>query len=180
MAKGTELILVEQIEPSILSIRGQKVILDKDLAQLYGVTTKRLNQQVLRNKHRFPSDFMFQVSAAEQTDLRLQTATSKMGRGGRRYRPYAFTEHGALMVASVLNTPRAVEVSVFVVRAFVKLRQMVATHKELAQKLGELERKVGGHDDAIRSLVAAIRQLMTPPPEPKRGKIGFAREREAP
>jgi hypothetical protein len=109
--------------------------------------------------------------------LRFQIGTSK-GRGGRRYAPYAFTEHGAFMAAGVLNTERAVEVSVFVVRAFVKLREMVATHKELAHKLAELDRKVTGHDASIRDLVTAIRELMAPPPEPKRGKFGFARGRK--
>jgi hypothetical protein len=178
MTKPHEVILVEEIEPRILVIHGQKVMLDSDLAELYGVSTKRLNEQVRRNHRRFPGDFHFQLTAAETNSLRSQNATSKPGRGGRRYRPSVFTEHGAVMVASVLNTPRAIEVSVFVVRAFVKLREMVAAHKELAHKLAELERKVGTHDDAIRSLIAAIRQLTAPPPEPKRGRIGFAREHE--
>ncbi len=178
MAKKQELVLVEEIEPRILLIRGQKVILDSDLAELYGATTKRLNEQVKRNRSRFPQDFMFQLTVAEQDALRSQNATSKVGRGGRRYRPYAFTEHGAIMVANVLNTPRAMEVSVYVVRAFVKLREMLATHKELAHKLAELERKLETHDEAIRSLVSAIRQLMTPPPEPKRGRIGFRAQPE--
>jgi phage regulator Rha-like protein len=178
VAKKQELVLVEEIEPRILLIRGQKVILDSDLAELYGATTKRLNEQVKRNRSRFPQDFMFQLTVAEQDALRSQNATSKVGRGGRRYRPYAFTEHGAIMVANVLNTPRAMEVSVYVVRAFVKLREMLATHKELAHKLAELERKLETHDEAIRSLVSAIRQLMTPPPEPKRGRIGFRAQPE--
>ena|SRR2546422_1879071 len=163
MAQGRQIILLEQIEPRILLVRGQKIVLDRDLAELYGVATKRLNQQVQRNLHRFPEDFMFQLSSAETEALRLQNATSKTGRGGRRFRPYAFTEHGAIMAASVLNTPRAIEVSVFVVRAFVKLREWIASHKELAQKLAEVERKVSSHDEAIRSLVVAIRQLMAPP-----------------
>lgn len=166
--------LVEEIEPRILLIRGQKVMLDSDLAELYGVSTKRLNEQVKRNGGRFPADFMFQLTEQEAESLRSQIATLKPGRGlHRKYLPYAFTEHGAIMVASVLNTPRAIQVSVYVVRAFVKLRELLATNKELADKLAELERKVSGHDEAIRSLVVAIRQLMEPPPQPKKGRIGF-------
>jgi hypothetical protein len=141
------------------------------------VTTKRSNEQVRRNRERFPDDFVFQVTPAEMDDLRSQNATSSGGHGGRRYLPFAFTEHGAIMAAGVLNTPRAIEVSVFVVRAFVKLREMVATHKELAHKLAELERKIAGHDESIRSLVSAIRELMAPPPASPRGKFGFARDR---
>ena len=136
-----------------------------------------LNKAVKRNRDRFPDDFMFQLSEDEFTSLRFHFGTSK-GRGGRRYAPYAFTEHGTIMAANLLNSPRAIEVSVFVVRAFVKLRELIATHKELAQKLEDLDRKVAGHDDSIRSLVTAIRSLMAPPPEPKRGKIGFGRENE--
>jgi phage regulator Rha-like protein len=120
----------------------------------------------------FPEDLMFQLNPAEVESLRSQFATSKIGRGGRRYAPYAFTEHGAIMLAAVLNTPRAIQVSVFVVRAFVKLREMLATHKELAYKLGELERKIATHDEAIRSLVSAIRQLMAQTETPKK-QIGF-------
>jgi hypothetical protein len=177
MPTRREVILVEQIEPRIRLVRGQKVILDRELAELYGVATKRLNEQVRRNFDRFPDDFVFQLTAEEVESLRSQNATSKPGRGGQRYRPFAFTEHGAIMAASVLNTPRAVEVSVFVVRAFVRLRQIIATHQELVQKLNELEQKVVGHDEAIRAVVAAIRDLMTPPPEPPRGRFGFARDR---
>lgn len=176
-----EIVLVDQIEPLILTIRDQKVLLDSDLAELYGVTTKRLNEQVRRNRKRFPGDFMFQLTAAEAAAcLRSQNATLKPGRGAhRKYRPYAFTEHGAIMAASVLNTPRAVEVSVFVVRAFVKLREFAIQHRELARKLTKLERKVGGHDDAIRQIVATIRELTNPPEPPrKRGKIGFGRRDE--
>ena len=179
MEDDQQLILVDQIEPLILTIRGQKVLLDRDLAALYGVPTKRLNEQVRRNRKRFPEDFMFQLSKEEFEDWRSQIATSNpSAKMGLRRRPYAFTEHGAIMAATILNSPRAVEVSVFVVRAFVKLRQWMADHKELSLKLTELDRKVAGHDDAIRQLVAAIRQLMAPPPDPKRGKIGFAREKE--
>jgi len=186
--KGQEIVLVEQIEPWILLIRGQKVILDADLAELYGVPTKRLNEQVKRNRARFPADFVFQLTVEEGAamrspdgtgNLRSQNATSSsQSHGGRRYRPHAFTEHGAIMAASVLNTPRAIEVSVYVVRAFVKLREYGAAHRELAQKLAELERKVGSHDQTIRSLVATIRELMQPPAATKPRQIGFHMARE--
>jgi ORF6N domain len=175
MVKENKIILVEQIEPLIVGIRGQKVLVDNDLALLYGVSTKRLNEQVQRNRQRFPEDFVFQLTKVETEALRSQNATLKGGRGQhRKYLPYAFTEHGTMMAAMILNSPRAVEVSVFVVRAFVKLRQFVLAHKELAGKLDQLEKKVVGNDDAIRQLVTAIRQLMTPPgPKPKPGRIGF-------
>lgn len=172
MADETKVILVNQIEPLIHEIRGQKVILDSDLAVLYGIPTKRLNEQVQRNQSRFPDDFMFRLTSEESESLRSQIATSNVRRGGRRYLPYAFTEHGAFMAASVLNSPRAVEVSVFVVRAFVKLRQLVLAHKDLAGKLDQLERKVGSHDETIKQLVAAIRQLMSHPDLPKQ-EMGF-------
>jgi hypothetical protein len=167
-------VLVDQIEPLILTIREQKVLLDRDLAALYGVTTKRLNEQMRRNRERFPEDFVFQMTSDEFQLLRSQNATSKPGRGGLRYRPYAYTEHGAIMAASILSSTQAVEVSVYVVRAFIKLRRWVAEHKDLAVKLSELERRVDGHDESIRQLVAAIRQLMTPPPDTKtKRRIGF-------
>lgn len=170
---------VERIQKSIILIRGKKVMLDADLAQLYGVSTKRLNEQVKRNRDRFPEDFMFQLNAAEIKNLRSHFATSKRERGGRRYSPYAFTEHEAIMLASVLNTPRAIEVSVFVVRAFVRLREILSTHKALAHKLTELESRIETHDEAIQSLVSAIRELMAGPPRPSK-KIGFQlRERRA-
>ena len=124
---------IEGVERAILVVRGQKVILDADLAGLYGVSTKRLKEQVRRNKERFPADFMFLLDPQEVRNLRSQFATSSAAWGGTRYTPMAFTEHGAIMAASVLNTPRAVEASVYVVRAFVKIREMLSTHKELAQ-----------------------------------------------
>ena len=170
----TAIVPVERIAHVIFQIRGQKVILDSELAALYGVTTKRLNEQVKRNLDRFPQDFMFQLGLEELISLRSQFATSNSSRGGRRYLPFAFTEHGAIMAASVLNTKRAIEVSVFVVRAFVKMREMLSTHKEVAHKLAELERRLEGHDEAIKTLVAAIRELMQPP-QPKKLKIGFKR-----
>jgi hypothetical protein len=173
MADEGEIILVDQIEPLILEIRGRKVLLDSDLAALYGVLTKRLNEQVRRNGERFPDDFMFQLTATEKAEVVANCDhLAKLKFSPKQ--PYTFTEHGTMMAAMILNSPRAVEVSVFVVRAFVKLRQLVLTHKELAGKLDQLEKKVAGHDDAIRQLVAAIRQLMTPPaPSPKSGHIGF-------
>ena len=171
---GGALIPSERIEKAILLIRGEKVILDSDLAKLYGVSTKRLNEQVRRNTDRFPADFVFRLTQEEFEGLRSQFATSKKGRGGRRHFPHAFTEHGAIMAANVLNSRRAIQMSVVVVRAFVRLRGFLAAHKELAVKLKELEGKVASHDEAIRSLVTAIRQLMEPPePEPERRPIGF-------
>jgi len=166
-----DLIPTERIEQAIFLIRGQRVILDDDLSRLYGVTTKRLNEQVKRNRNRFPGDFMFQLNLQEVTALRSQFATSNRGRGGRRYLPFAFTEHGAIMAANVLNSQRAIEASVYVVRTFVRLRELLVTNKDLAQKLAELERKVASHDSHIQSLFEAIRRLMAPdPPKPR---IGF-------
>ena len=160
------------VESRILILRRQKVILDVDLAELYGVTVKRLNQQVARNLERFPSDFMFQLNSKEHKSLRLQFATSNKGRGGRRYAPYAFTEHGAIMPATVLNSARAVQMSVFVVRAFVRLREMLATNRRLAGKIYELENRLDTHDSVIQDLIEAIKELMTPE-EPSRIRIGF-------
>jgi len=163
---------IERIEGAIYLARGEKVMPDSGLAALYGVTTARLNQQVNRNIERFPEDFMFQLTNEEFKGLMLQIATSKKGRGGRRKRPLVFTEHGAIMAANVLNSKRAVRMSVFVVRAFVKLRQTALRYKELATKITELERKVGTHDQAIASTIAAIRQLMSSPAR-EREQIGF-------
>ena len=162
---------IEQIQQSILLIRAKKVMLDADLAKLYGVSTKRLNEQVKRNRDRFPQDFMFQLSAKEKAEVVAKCdhlASLKFS----PTHPYAFTEHGAIMLAAVLNTPRAIEVSVFVVRAFVRLREILTTHKALAHKLAELESKIESHDEAIRSLVSAIRQLMAAPAAGQK-KIGF-------
>lgn len=170
-----DIIPAELIERKILVMRGERVILDTDLAVLYGVETKRLNEQARRNKERFPEDFMFQLTDEEFNCLRSQFATSNSptGRGGRRHLPYAFTEHGAIMAASVLNTPLAVAVSVQVVRAFVKLREMISTHKDLAAKLENLEKK---YDSQFKMVFDAIRQLMTPPEPKKKKAIGFGRE----
>ncbi len=163
----------------IITIRNQKVIVDHDLAEIYGVETRRLNEQVKRNPDRFPEDFVFQLTkeeAARWARSRSQIAILKRGKN-IKYLPYAFTEHGAIMAANVLNSPQAVRMSVFVVRAFVKLREMLSTHKELAYKLAELERKLQNHDESIRSLVVAIKQLMAAPePKPTKRRIGFVVE----
>jgi hypothetical protein len=162
----------EVIENKIFMIRGHKVILDSDLAGLYQVTTFNLNKAVKRNIGRFPEDFMFQLNNDEYKSLTFQFGISKKGRGGRRYLPYAFTEQGVAMLSSVLHSERAVQVNIAVMRAFVKLRQMISTHKELAHKLSELERKIERHDSEIQAIFAAIRQLMAPPSKPAK-KIGF-------
>jgi len=149
------------------------VLLDSELASLYGATTKRFNEQVRRNRKRFPADFMFQLTAEESSSLRSQFATLKAGRGQhRKYLPYVFTEHGAIMAATILDSPRAVEMSVYVVRAFVQLREMLASKTALVRKLNELDGKLKNHDEAITAILSAIRELMNPPP-PKRRGIGF-------
>ncbi|MBU2787245.1 ORF6N domain-containing protein [Acidithiobacillus thiooxidans] len=163
---------IETLSQRIYSIRSLNVILDADLAELYGVTTKRLNEQVKRNLDRFPPDFMFQLDDEEHAILRSQIATSNTGRGGRRYLPYAFTEHGAIMAATVLNSAKAIEMSVFVVRTFVHLRRMLMAHKELAEKLNALERTVSTHDQALAGLINALRELMQAP-NPQNRPIGF-------
>jgi hypothetical protein len=163
-----ELTLYKRIEEMIFSLHGEKAILDSDLALIYGVTTARLNQQVKRNRERFPIDFVFQLTKAEFNSLMLQNATSNPSRGGRRKLPMAFTEHGAIMVANVLNSYKAVRISVLVVRAFVQLRRNIAVHSELAKRLDELERKVINHDSDIQTILEAIRQLMQPPEKAKK------------
>lgn len=171
------LVPIERIESRILLVRGQKVLLDTDLAAVYGVSTKRFNEQVRRNRQRFPDDFMFELSAEEWKSLRSQFATLKAGRGQhRKYRPYAFTEHGAIMAATILNSPRATEVSVYVVRAFVRLRNLLASNKELARRLDQLERKLGTHDQAIAGLVNTMRELMAPSAPSKKRRIGFIQD----
>jgi hypothetical protein len=163
------LVPMERIERAIILVRGEKVMLDSDLAEIYGVETGLLNRAVKRNESRFPSDFMFQLTVEEAESLRCQIGISNEGRGGRRYLPYAFTEHGALMLANVLNSERAAQTSVQVVRAFVKLRQMLASNAELARKLAAMEKK---YDAQFKVVFDAIRQLMSPPAKPKR-EIGF-------
>lgn len=161
-------ILVSQ---RILQLRGQTIILDKDLAGLYGVTTKALLQALRRNKDRFPDDFAFQINELEWANLRSQFVTSSSW-GGRRYLPWAFTEHGALQVANVLKSGSAVAVSLLVVRAFVRLRQLAEGNRELADRLNELESKYADHDIAIRNILASLRQLVAQP-EPAHRPIGF-------
>ena len=168
---------VRRIEEMIFLIRGQRVMLDFDLAAVYGVMTKQLNQQFKRNRERFPKDFAFLLTNQEVADMRSQNVTSS--RRNFRRAPVAFTEHGAIMLASVLNSSIAVEASVRVVRAFVGMREQLAAHKELAKKLDELEHRVSGHDEAIINLFEAIRQLVEAPPPAlpeDRPKIGFMRE----
>ena len=165
------LIPAERIEKAILLIRGHKVMLDRDLADLYLVPTKRLNEQVKRNITRFPEDFMFQLTKKEFENWRSQIATSNpAAKMGVRRRPYAFTEQGVAMLSSVLNSERAIEVNIAIMRAFVKLREILATHKGLARKLDELEKK---YDAQFRIVFEAIRQLMEPPPEKPKGRFGF-------
>lgn len=164
---------VERIERCILFIRGKKVILDSDIALLYGVPTGRLNEQVKRNIDRFPQDFMFQLTKAEDESLKSQFATSKSKRGGRRRsRPYAFTEQGVAMLSSVLKSKRAIQVNIEIMRAFVRLSQMIASNSELARKIEDLEQK---YDSQFKIVFEAIRQLMLPP-EPKHHPIGFRKE----
>jgi hypothetical protein len=158
--------------------RSHRVLLDSELAGLYGVTTKRLNEQVKRNSVRFPPDFMFRLTADEADSLRSQSATLKTGRGEhRKFLPYAFTEHGAIQAANVLNSPRAVEMGIYVVRAFVQLRKLLNSNKELARQFAQLEarlnKKLADHDQAIAAILSAIRELMNPQPVPKRRGIGF-------
>ena len=169
------LVPVEMIEKKILLIRGEKVMLDAALAELYGVATKVLLQSVKRNIKRFPSDFMFQLNYQEVAALRSQIVTSKTGRGGRRHQPYVFTEQGVAMLSSVLNSERAVKVNIEIMRSFVRLRQMLSSNAELARKLDALEKK---YDEQFKVVFDAIRELMTPPTSVKKGKIGFRREKE--
>jgi hypothetical protein len=192
-----EIIPIQRIAQSIFVLRGQKVMLDYDLAALYGVEARALNQAVKRNASRFPVDFMFQISAEEmekvsqvvtppaqeRTEKKVtnssQFVTSSHKHRGKRYRPYAFTEQGVAMLSSVLNSERAVKVNIAIMRAFVKLRQTIETNRELARKFSELEKRVGKHDEKIAAIFEAIRQLMAPPEKPRR-EIGFhVREKAA-
>ena len=163
---------VALIEQRIYTIRGVRVILDSDLAALYGVPTKRLNEQYRRNRKRFPEDFAFQLTAGEADSLRSQIATSR-SHGGRRYRPYAFTEHGALQAANILNSANAVRMSVFVIRAFVKVREQLVTNAAILKRLAEIDKTLLVHDSALRGLYQKLLPLLSPPPEPPRRRIGF-------
>jgi hypothetical protein len=169
-----------RIESLIYTVRGLRVMLDSDLAKIYGVTTGALNQTLKRNLERFPDDFAFQLSFDELEILISQIVISKTGSGGRRKLPWVFTEHGALMLASILKSERAVDMSVSVVRAFVLMREQLSASKELAQKLSELENRVSGHDESIVNLFEAIRQLVEPPLTENRREIGFMRETAPP
>ena len=171
---------VDRISLLIRTVRGQKVVLDTDLALIFGVPTFRFNEAIKRNRERFPDDFMFQLTAAEVESLTSQIAMSKIGRGGRRTLPYAFTENGAIMAANVLNSPEAVRMSVFVVRAFVQMRDLLGGTKELAKQLAALEKKLtdrlDGHEVAIIEVLRRVMDILDPPPpppEPPRREIGF-------
>jgi hypothetical protein len=174
---GAALVPLERIDRCIYEMRGQRVMLDTDLAEFYGVPTKVFNQAIKRNLARFPSDFMFQLDQTEYELLRSQIVTSKPVQGGRRYLPYAFTEHGAIMAASVLNSGRAVQMSVLVVRAFVRLRQILVDHRDLARRIEALERqfiqKTAEHEAHIHKIYEILHELMSPPEPPKKARIGF-------
>ena len=167
----TKLIAVELVASRILEIRGKKVMLDRDLAKLYGVETRILLQAVKRNLHRFPDDFMYQLAREEVTILRSQFVTSSWG--GRRYLPYVFTQEGVAMLSSVLNSERAIQVNILIMRAFVRLREVLLTHKEIITKIESLEKKYSDHDKKIRDIFDAIRQLLEPPKAKERRLIGF-------
>ena len=171
MAK-TAIVVATKVDSKIFVLRGQRVILDRDLAELYGVEVRHLNQQAKRNPRRFPPAFRFQLSPHELKILRSQNVIPGEGHGGARYLPYAFTEHGAIMAATVLNSDRAIEMSVFVVLAFVRMRRAIAGNRNILTKLAELEHRLEGHDSEIQALMDTIRELMAPE-EPNRRRIGF-------
>ncbi len=166
------------VEGKILTVRGQRVMLDSDLAKLYGVSTKRFNEAVKRNRHRFPDDFAYPLTREEFTILMSQNATSSSGHGGRRKVPWVFTEHGAVMAANILNSPKAVKMSVFVVRAFMKMREQLLSRAELEARLAQIENILLAHDDRIRELYEHIRPLLLPPPDPPSKPIGFSAQEE--
>ncbi len=165
-------VISQSIEKKIFLIRGYKVMLDADIAMMYGVQTKVMIQSVKRNIQRFPSEFMFQLSEREYKSLRSQFVTSKSGKGGRRYLPYVFTEHGVAMLATVLRSERAIQMSIQIIKAFVRLRQFLSSHKDLEKKLLLLEERIDTHDKDIQSIVEAIKQMIDPPIKEKR-QIGF-------
>jgi len=180
MTKSNTPVLVEGIVRAIVVLRGHKVLLDTELAALYDVSVKRFNEQVRRNRQRFPADFMFQLTAEESRALRSQIATLKSSRGRhRKYLPYAFTEQGVAMLSSVLRSGRAIAVNIQIMRAFVRMRELLISNRELAEKLDQLEarleKKLASHDEAIAAILSAIRELMNPTP-PKRRGIGFTAE----
>ena len=171
MTSEKSIIPAGKIEQRILMIRGEKVIIDADLAEFYGIPTKRLNEQV-RNKERFPEDFMFQLNGDEKSEVVAKCDHLNKLKFSKTL-PFAFTEHGAIMAASVLNTPQAAEVSIFIVRAFVKLRQAIADYKDLTRKISQIERHLSGHDEQINAIIKTIKQLIQPAPVPKKRRIGF-------
>jgi ORF6N domain len=171
MAK-TAMVIARRVDSKILVLRAQRVILDTDLAELYGVRVRHLNQQAKRNAKRFPPAFRFQLSVLELKILKSQNVISSERHGGARYRPYAFTEHGAIMAATVLNSERAIEMSVFVVLAFVRMRRAIAGNRNILTKLAKLEHRLKSHDADIQDLMDAIRELMSPE-QPNRRRIGF-------
>jgi len=179
MKKGIATYTTGDITTLIVTVRGKRVILDRDLATLYGVPTFRFNEAVKRNRNRFPEDFMFQLTRDEVSRLTSQFAMSKSGRGGRRTLPYAFTEHGTVMAANILRSPEAIQMSVFVVRAFIRMRQMLIEQRGLARKLAELEKELTSrldiHETAINEMFTQIRRLLSPPsePAPPKRRIGF-------
>jgi hypothetical protein len=171
-----DVIPIDQIQTRIMVLRGHRILMDADLAAFYGVSTKALNQAVRRNGDRFPSDFRFQLTNEEVANLKSQIVTSSSGHGGRRKLPFAFTEHGALMAATVVNSSRAVQMSLVVIRAFVALRRLILDQKALARKLEELDARVGAHDQELGAIVEAIRQLAAPSGPAHRRKIGFIQD----
>jgi hypothetical protein len=179
MPKSSKKLTTDQLGRLIYEIRGERVMLDSDLASIYGVETKALNRAVKRNRDRFPKDFMFQLSEDEWQNLKYQIGTSSLGHGGRRSPPYAFTEHGAIMAANVLNSPRAVQMAVFVVRAFLKMRGLLGDKRELAQKLAslekELKKRLDVHEAVIVTILQRVMDIIDPPitPEPPKPRIGF-------
>ena len=173
----TAIVTIDQVERKIYSIRGQKVMLDSDLAALYGVETKALTRSTSRNIDRFPEDFRFQLTVEEFEGLRCQIGTSNEGRGGRRYMPYVFTEQGVAMLSSVLNSNRAVQVNIAIMRAFVNMRRLVATNEEISKKLAAIERKLGDHDENFNEVFAAIREMMAPDRQPK--QIGYIQKKKS-
>jgi hypothetical protein len=172
-SKAIEIVTEERIIKSIIVIRGVKVILDSNLAHLYDVETRRLNEQVRRNIDKFPKDFMFQLTKEEFLSLKSQIATSSSGWGGRRKQPLVFTEHGALQAANVLNSQIASKMSVFIIRAFVRLREMVLNNEKLARKVKQLENRVSGHDEILLELIEEIKKIIDAPKPRKKKKVGF-------
>jgi hypothetical protein len=173
--KENSIIPIEVVTQRIFFIRGQKVIIDSDLADFYGVSIIRLNEQVKRNRSRFPADFMFQINKSELESLRSQIAISKIeGRGGRRYLPYAFTEHGVAMLSSVLRSPHAVQMNILIVRAFIRIREILASNKDLAGKIEELQREQKLQNKHINSIYSILEKLITEPVKPN-NPIGFTR-----